>query len=243
MKHCAIHPIPLWVSPSDKSHMTYFANLGQPLCVTGYIWYIEGINEKILVDSGGNTEQMTKLGLPAHDIQTLDSGLNKVGLTASDIDIIIQTHLHLDHVALASRFPNARVIVQKRELEFARNPHPIWEGLYDKDLFDNLRFEVIDGDFQISEDIKILSTPGHTPGSQSVSIKTDAGIAVIAGLCSVLDNYNPPALPDGKKIPVIAPAIHTDVFEAYDSLMRIKGMADILLPIHDPAFLMKKVIP
>jgi len=37
MKHCTIHPIPLWISPSDKSHMTYFANLGQPVCVTGYI--------------------------------------------------------------------------------------------------------------------------------------------------------------------------------------------------------------
>lgn len=243
MKHCTIHPIPLWVSPSDKSHMTYFANFGQPVCVTGYIWYIEGTKEKILVDSGGDAELLTKIGLPAHEIQTLDSGLNKVGITASDIDLIIQTHLHLDHVALASRFPNSRVIVQKRELEFARNPHPIWEGLYIKELFDNLKFEVIDGDFQISEDIKVLLTPGHTPGSQSVSIRTDNGIAIITGLCSILDNYNPPALPDGKTIPVIIPTIHTDIFEAYDSLIRIKDMADILLPIHDPAFLTRNVIP
>jgi len=243
MKHCTIHPIPLWICPEDKSRMTYFVNLNQPVFVTGDIWYIEGTKEKILVDSGIDIEHLTKIGLPAHEIQTLDSGLNRVGITASNIDIIIQTHLHLDHVAFASRFPNSRVIVQKRELEFARNPHPVWEGLYIKELFDNLKFEVIDGDFQISEDVKVLFTPGHTPGSQSVSVRTDDGIAIIAGLCSILDNYNPPALPDGKMVPVIAPAIHTDVFEAYDSLIRIKDMADIILPIHDPAFLMKNVIP
>ena len=243
MKHCTIYPIPLWISPSDKSHMTYFANLGQPVCVTGYIWYIEGTKGKILVDSGGDTEHSTRIGLPAHDLQTLESGLNKVGITANDVDLIIQTHLHFDHMAFASRFPNSRVIVQKRELEFARNPHPIWEELYDKKLFDNLKFEVIDGDFKISEDVNVLFTPGHSPGSQSVSVRTANGIAIIAGLCSILDNYNPPALPDGKTIPVIAPAIHTNVFEAYDSLVRIKDLADIILPIHDPAFLTKDVIP
>ena len=243
MKHCTIHPIPLWISPSDKSHMTYFANLGQPVCVTGYIWYIEGAKEKILVDSGGDTEHLTRIGLPAHDLQSLESGLNKVGITANDVDLIIQTHLHFDHTAFASRFPNARVIVQKRELEFARNPHPIWAEMYDQKLLASLNFEVIDGDFKISEDVKILFTPGHSPGCQSVSVRTENGLAIIAGLCSILDNYNPPALPDGKTIPVIAPAIHSDLFQAYDSLMRIKELADIILPIHEPAFLTRSVIP
>jgi len=166
-----------------------------------------------------------------------------VGITANDVDLIIQTHLHFDHTAFASRFPNSRVIVQKRELEFARNPHPIWEELYDQKLFDNLKFEVIDGDFKISEDIKIIFTPGHSPGCQSVSVRTDNGMAIIAGLCSTLDNYTSSVLPDGKTIPVIAPAIHTNLFEAYDSLIRIKDLADIILPIHDPAFLTKNVIP
>jgi N-acyl homoserine lactone hydrolase len=243
MKSCTIHPIPLWISPSDKSHMTYFVNLNQPIFVTGYIWYIEGTKEKILVDSGGDAEYLANAGLSIHEIQTLDSGLNEVGITANDVTLIIQTHLHFDHVGLASRFPNARVIVQKRELEFARNPHPIWEWLYDQELFDNLKFEVIDGDFQISEDVKVLFTPGHSPGSQSVSVRTENGMAIIAGLCSILDNYNPPVLPDGRTVPVIAPELHSDLFEAYDSLIKIKEMADILLPLHEPAFLKKKVIP
>jgi N-acyl homoserine lactone hydrolase len=243
MKHCTIHPIPLWVSPSDKSHMTYFANFGQPLCVTGYVWYIEGAGEKILVDSGGDPGHLAKIGIAAHNLQSLESGLDKAGIAAEDIDLIIQTHLHFDHTAFASRFPNARVMVQKRELDFARNPHPVWAGLYDPKLFNNLKFEVVDGDFKISQDINILFTPGHSPGGQSVSVKTDQGTAVIAGLCSILDNYNPPPLPDGKKIPAIAPAIHSDLLQAYDSVVRIKELADIILPIHDPSFLTRSLIP
>lgn len=243
MKRYTIHPIPLWISPSDKSQMTYLANMGQPFCVTGYIWYIKGAREQIVVDSGGTIEQFTKNGLMAHELQDIDSGLKKLGITVNDIDLIIQTHLHLDHVALASRFPNARIVVQKSELNFARNPHPIWEGLYDRQLFENLNFEVIDGDFRISEDINILFTPGHSPGSQSVSVKTDHGTVVIAGLCSILDNYYPPPLPDGTKIPAIAPSIHSDLFQAYDSLFRIKELADIIIPIHDPEYLNKTSIP
>lgn len=76
-----------------------------------------------------------------------------------------------------------------------------------------------------------------------MSVRTDNGMAIIAGLCSILDNYTSTVLPDGKTIPVIAPAIHTNLFEAYDSLMRIKDLADIILPIHDPAFLTRNVIP
>jgi len=222
--------------------MTYMANLGQPVCLVGYIWYVED-TKKILVDSGGTVEQLTKNGLPAYELQTLDSGLKKLGITVNDIDLIIQTHLHLDHVALASRFPNAHVIVQKRELDFARNPHPIWEGLYDRKLFENLNFEVIDGDLRISEDINILFTPGHSPGGQSVSVKTETGTAVITGLCSILDNYNPSPLPDGKTIAALAPTIHSDLFQAYDSIARIKELADMILPIHDPTFLSKESIP
>ena len=106
----------------------------------------------------------------------------------------------------------------------------------------DLKLEVIDGDFKISDDINILFTPGHSPGGQSVSVKTEKGTAVIAGLCSILENYDPPPLPDGTRLAAIAPAIHSHPFQAYDSILRIKELADIILPIHEPSFLNGKVI-
>ena len=190
-----------------------------------------------------SSEALARIGIPAHNLQSLEAGLAKAGIAAEEVDLVIQTHLHFDHTAFASRFPKARVMVQKRELDFARNPHPVWAGLYDPKLFQNLKLEVVDGDYKISDDVNILFTPGHSPGGQSVSVKTAKGTAVIAGLCSIVDNYNPPPLPNGKTIAAIAPAIHSDLFQAYDSVVRIKELADIILPIHDPSFLTRSVIP
>ena len=239
---CVIFPIPLWVSPADKSGMTYLANLGQPVCVTGYVWYIQGTEEKVLVDAGGDVEYLSKVrGHPAYNIQTLESGLNKVGISISDVDLIIQTHLHHDHVALASRFPKARVLVQRDELEFARNPHPLFATSYVKEFIEGLNFEIIHGDVQVSKEISVLLTPGHSPGSQSVSIKTEQGTAIISGFCSVRENFGAPV---GKiSSTVIPPGVHTNLFDAYDSLVRIKEEADIIVPLHDPEFLMKSIIP
>jgi glyoxylase-like metal-dependent hydrolase (beta-lactamase superfamily II) len=240
--NCVIFPIPLWVSAADKSAFTYLANLGQSVCVTGYVWYIEGSEEKVLVDAGADVEYLCKVrGHEAYQIQTLESGLDKVGVSVSDIRLIIQTHLHADHIVLASRFPKARILVQKDELEFVRNPHCLFEDAYVKEFVRGLKLEVVEGDTQVSREISVLLTPGHTPGSQSVSIKTEQGTAIISGFCAIRENFGSPV---GKmSSPVIAPAVHTNLFQAYDSMLRIKKEADIIVPLHDPEFLAKSRIP
>jgi glyoxylase-like metal-dependent hydrolase (beta-lactamase superfamily II) len=102
MKNYTIHPIPLWIVPMmHPEGPTLPVNLA-----VFYIWYIEGAREKILVDTGVLAEDLPPGG-PPHELNTIDSGLNKVGLTVDDIDIVIQTHLHSDHTAYASRFPKA----------------------------------------------------------------------------------------------------------------------------------------
>lgn len=245
MANCTIYPIPLVEFLLDKSCMTYLCNFGQPMRQIAYVWYIEGTREKILVDAGVDADFLAKHGLPsARGIQTIESGLDKVGLSPEDIDLIIQTHLHLDHVALAFRYPRARVLVQKSELEFARIPHPLWAFLYPKETFEGLRFEVVDGDTRISEEISLILTPGHSPGAQSVVVKTDQGTAVIPGACTIRENYEPMVTPHGDILsPVIAPGIHTDVLKAYDSVLRIKELADIILPLNEPSLLEKQRVP
>ncbi len=241
MANCIIHPIPLYHCKIDKSSMTYRLNFGQQLTLVDYVWYIEGAREKILVDAGGDIDYMLKVrGIPTKEIQTLDSGLSKLGLSFGDIDLIILTHLHCDHVAQASRFPKARFLIQRDELEFAQNPHPSVGESFDRELFDRLNFEVVSGDTKISDEVSVISTPGHTPGGQSVTIKTTQGIAIISGLCTVRDNFEPPS---SVSLPVITPGIHVNVFDAYDSILRIKQMADIVVTLHDPEYWQKSSIP
>ncbi len=239
MANCVIHPIPLFEGKRYKSHWTYLIYSGQQTTTVQYVWYIEGTKETILVDAGSNSEYAARLGYQYKEIQTLDSGLDKLGLSLGDIDLVILTHLHYDHVAQASQFPKARFLVQRDELEFARSPHPVFALAYPKAFFDGLNFEVIDGDTRVCDEVSVLKTPGHTPGGQSVSIKTAQGIAIISGLCTIRENFEP----INKTTPVITPGIHTNPLDAYDSLLRIKEMADIVVPLHDPEYLQTAGVP
>jgi glyoxylase-like metal-dependent hydrolase (beta-lactamase superfamily II) len=54
-----------------------------------------------------------------------ETALESVGITPEDVDLVIQTHLHNDHCENTYKCKNARVIVQRAEYEFARNPHPL----------------------------------------------------------------------------------------------------------------------
>lgn len=228
---------------SDKSEMTYRLNFGQTITPITYVWYIEGLRERILVDAGASAQYFSTVrGVPASSIQTLESGLGKLGISFNDIDLVILTQLHHDHVSEAFRFTKAKFIVQQNELEFAKRPHPSVAAMYNREFFDKLDFEVINGDTQICDELWALSTPGHTPGGQSVSVKTAKGTAIIAGLCTILENYDPPSPMKGL-MPVITPGIHTNVFEAYDSLIRIKEIADLIVPLHEPTFQQKSFIP
>lgn len=243
MNNCFIRPIPLVKAKLEKFKMTYGFNFGQLFDFTVYAWYIEGLGEKILVDAGASVEYLQKArGIPSEEIQTLESGLGKLGIIPDDVDLIIATHLHHDHIAYANRFPRAKVLIQRAELEFAKEPHPVCTGHYCKEFFEGLNFEIIEGDSKICDEVDIFSTPGHTPGGQSVSIKTSQGIAVITGLCTIQENFEPP-LSIRETMPVIAPGIHTDALKAYDSVLKIKEMADIVLPLHEPAFRQKDSIP
>jgi glyoxylase-like metal-dependent hydrolase (beta-lactamase superfamily II) len=233
MKNCAIHPIPIFESSLDKSLMTYRMNFGQQVRTVGYVWLIDGLSQKVLVDAGASVRYALSRGMDAKEIQSLEKGLTNLGITFDDIETIIFTHLHHDHVAEARRFTKARLFVQKAELEFARNPHPSVAAAYPEEFLEGLDFETIDGDAQISEEISVLLTPGHSPGGQSVVVRGGERKAVISGLCTIREIFEPP--PEiAKLMPVITPGMHTNALEAYDSILRIKGAAEIVIPNHEP---------
>jgi N-acyl homoserine lactone hydrolase len=240
MSNLVINPIPLVKGSNETSKMTYGFNFGKPFDYTGYVWYISGAGDRILVDGGASIDYLRNVrGVMADEVKSIEAGLGELGLGLEDIDIIIATHLHHDHIAQASLFPKARVIVQRKELEFARNPHPSCIEHFDVRFLEGLNFKIIEGDARICE---VFSTPGHTVGGQSVSVQTDRGNAVISGMCTIKENFYPPP-PISDLMPVITPGILTNTLEAYDSTLKIKEMADIIITLHDSEFREKKSIP
>jgi len=228
---------------ADKGMMTYFLNYGQPIALPVVFWYIKGGDKKILVDSGATSEIMNKIWHGgSEDIRTFEDALRFVDLMPDDIDIIIQTHLHFDHCANSSKCKNAKIVVQEEELRFAYQPHPLIAAMYSKELFQDLKFVTVKGDAEILPGIKVVHVPGHAPGSQAVSVDTAKGKAVISGFCCTSDVFD---VPKEMKVnwPVITPGIHCDALKAFDSAMKVKGIADILIPQHEIKMAGLKSIP
>jgi len=238
-----IRPLPLAYVRQDMSNFTYRYNSGKAIDLPIFCWYIEGSSQRVLVDTGANAEHMKKYRhFDAHDINSFEDALLRVGLRPGDIDMVIQTHLMLDHCANTRKCSNARVVVQQAELEFALSPHPILAPTYIRELFMGLKFQLVDGWCEIMPGIELIPVPGHSPGCQEVSISTEKGRAVISGMCTMAENFEPP--PGVREImPVIPPGIHLDAVEAFNSALRIKGMADIIIPCHEPSLVNVDSIP
>jgi glyoxylase-like metal-dependent hydrolase (beta-lactamase superfamily II) len=230
----------------DKAVLMYRFHYGQKIQVPNVMWYIEGADRNILVDTATDAELATEFrGLPAEKIMSFQDALGSVGLKPDDVDIIVQTHLQWDHCANTQKCKNARVLVHEDELRFAYAPHPILAPTYMKSLFTGVNFQIVKDYRELFPGIEIIPTPGHTPGTMSVAVNTGSGKAIITGFCCLQENFGPPmgASEELKEItPVVAPGIHLNAVQGFESVLLVKGLADIVLACHDPYFLEPRTI-
>jgi glyoxylase-like metal-dependent hydrolase (beta-lactamase superfamily II) len=237
MQEYTIHPLVVGVNETDQGVMTYLHDYGKRILLPIYVFYIQGGDKNILVDTGLEqfvvSEDVKNRCL--FDIVEFEEGLSKFNLTPEDIDIIIHTHLHNDHCENDYKCTNAKVYVQRRELEFFKHPHPI-DHRYYPDILDDVEIVEVDGDAVIQDGIEVIFTPGHSVGGQSVAINTSKGKAIITGFCCNEKNFP-------EKGPVVASGVHINVIDAYESAKKIKAMADIILPLHDLSIGSRKQIP
>ncbi len=106
--------------------------------------------------------------------------LNAAGIDERDVAAIVNTHLHFDHCGQNRALPNVPVYVQAAEVEAARLPMftiPEWAEIASD------RRRVIDGDAEIAPGVSVMATPGHTPGHQSVVVRSSDRVEVIVGQC------------------------------------------------------------
>ena len=120
--------------------------------------------------------------------------LARNGVRPEDVDIVINTHLHNDHVGWntvaeggghRATFPNARYYVQRGEWVEAMHPNERTRATY---LAENLvpveeagQIEFVDGEARITSDIKMIEAPGHTAGHAAVVISNGGETAVYLG--------------------------------------------------------------
>ena len=102
--------------------------------------------------------------------------LGEHDLSPADVKIVINSHLHFYHCGQNAVFKHAPFYIQRTELDRARRED-------DASWFDfaGARFELLDGDTEIAEGVRVVATPGHTVGHQSVFVETAAGSEVMIG--------------------------------------------------------------
>lgn len=127
----------------------------------------------------------------------LDDALDAVGYQLSDIDYVIQTHLHMDHAGGLFHFEDEEtpIIVHEDELKFAYYSSVTKQGSagYVKQDFDrNLNWRVIHRDrTQLFDDIEFIRLKGHSPGTLAMLIHLDPNGSVLftSDLIEVRENY------------------------------------------------------
>ena len=149
-------------------------------------------DRRILIDTGlGNWHDpkfIDRFAVENPDFD-FDEALSAYGLSAQEITDVIITHLHFDHAGgmavkreseIKPVFPNARIWLQQKQWRWAHNPSPKDRGSYMETYLNiirnSTRLNLIDGPAEITTQVSVLPFHGHTPGMQSVLVKTDAGI-------------------------------------------------------------------
>ena len=180
-----------WLSPE-------FADAQGVLRLASHSFAVEVDGMRVLVDTGiGNGKPRAN---PAwHNLNSdYEARLRAAGFAPESVDLVILTHLHADHVGWNTRaeggswvptFPNARHLVSRTEWDywagvdmeearrqmFRDSVHPVREaGLFDV-------VEVADEGTAVAPGIRLLPTPGHTPGQVAVELSSRGERALVTG--------------------------------------------------------------
>lgn len=254
-------PLDLGDSISEKSLSFLRRGFGEKEPGKRIATYIGGAKKKILVDTGavpdfGHVAKNYPYSMPqpAKPEQDIVHQLAKAGVKPDEIEIVILTHLHWDHVGNVTKFPNAQFIVSQEELRFALDPFPclymsysaLQAGMKPEFLKVIEKIKTVDmKEKQIVEGVKLIPLPGHTPGSMGVVVETEVGPLVISGDAVPKYRNLEGALEEHQ--PYLMSGIYTDMksmWKSFEVIDEIVGHDfSRVIPGHDPLVFRKERYP
>ena len=244
MNHGAAGPKIYWTAsglfgplPISVLLPTYPKDQDHDIMIPINMWIIDHPMGLILYDTGNNVaisdgnctshwnEGFCGLLKPSQTRDdVIDKQLEKVGLSAGDVKIVITSHSHLDHIGNIEMFPDAIHVIQKKELYQAWWPEKFQRGgahvVADYDDARDFTYFELNGDYDLFGDgsVVIISTPGHTLGHQSVKVRMAETGTVILTQDAVWVKENLEGHPAG---------LNYSILDYTNSVNRIKMIRDI----------------
>jgi glyoxylase-like metal-dependent hydrolase (beta-lactamase superfamily II) len=159
-----------------------------------------------------------------HLERTITGQLAEIGLKTSDITYVALSHTHGDHIGNVSLFPDSTVLMQRVEYTWISSPDGTndnvnqLKALARKLLGTPKQLRLLDGDTDVFGDgsVTLISTPGHTPGSQSLLVHLkNSGFIILSGdVVHLEENFEKD----------IVPSLNTDKAASIASMDRVRRM-------------------
>jgi N-acyl homoserine lactone hydrolase len=163
-----IEAVPVW----HPAHATF-----EPFPVFG--WVVQHPDGPIVVDTGVGIGNSAIDGWYQPRVTPLADALDALGVDPGDVAAVVLSHLHFDHCGQQAALA-CPVHVQVTERSAAQTEHytvPEWADIPGE------RLRLVEGDAEVAPGVRIVATPGHTPGHQSVVVEGGDRRVVLAGQC------------------------------------------------------------
>jgi len=177
----------------DYSQLIYLRDMGKKMDFPTWGVLLQGQGKNILVDLGIYDPVWASKNILSCVREEIDDpavALKKAaGIRPEEIDYIILTHLHWDHIGESFKpFTKARFVVQEKEWDYMFHPVSFQKWAYTSSLkvcldpeIDPFRWYFVSGWVEFLPGLKLIPTPGHTPGHQAILVKTEEGRVIVAG--------------------------------------------------------------
>jgi len=109
--------------------------------------------------------------------------LAELGLESRDIDMVVNTHCHYDHIESNYLFRGKPLVVHEKEVEYCSNLY--WPE-FTEAFMGIMEIDAVSGEKKLSENVRVIETLGHTPGSISVLAETGEGLVACIGDAAIV---------------------------------------------------------